>query len=398
MSIRFFILSLFVCVVVAVRGYAVVPPNETISLTSQVTNQIVVSPVCEEPSKASSGVPPKKGEVSQKFVTGKGIVKYLWKIIAPLFVAIGVVIDFCTKHSLCKLGKWVFGLIAYLLGYRKTEATKSRDSSQKISIENMGNGNNLTIINNVVPSHKDEVDAVDNKSLKQESTKEELHEERIKVEDFKPFCKIKARGSSLVQIVEEYMETVESIRATCPKKFIPICVIDDKDGDLYVNGLRDLGYANVTVFPKCPSYSELRAFAIIFFDVRGVGNATGKDGLTLAVQFKKEHDSKKVGVRSAFLQHITSEERSKLDFVIEKKRDLCEQVAPELAKALEEVGNPRVMWKKIRKSRIDSTPIAQLALLEHKYVKAIQALSRETDTLPGDWMAQVNSLMNEEIF
>lgn len=87
-----------------------------------------------------------------------------------------------------------------------------------------------------------------------------------------------------------------------------------------------------------------------------------------------------------------------MDFVIEKKRDLCEQVAPELAKALEEVGNPRVMWKKIRKSRIDSTSIAQLALLEHKYVKAIQALSRETDTLPGDWMVQVNSLMNEEIF
>ena len=103
-------------------------------------------------------------------------------------------------------------------------------------------------------------------------------------------------------------------------------------------------------------------------------------------------------MRSAYLQGVSEEDRAKLDFAIEKNRDLCEQVAPVLNDALKEVGSPVVMWKKVREELMENSSAKEIALIEHEYVQAIRLLSQESDVLPGEWMIGVNRLLKRNIF
>jgi len=136
----------------------------------------------------------------------------------------------------------------------------------------------------------------------------------------------------------------------------------------------------------------------VIFDVRGVGNAAGKDGFSLAVTFKSEYPLKVVGVRSAFLQDVSEADRGKLNFAIEKKRDLCDQLAPVLNAAFKDVGDPVAMWKKVRVALIETFSARELALMEHEYVQAIRLLAEGKDVLPGEWMDGVNRLLKRNLF
>lgn len=334
--------------------------------------------------------------------------KRLWLCITSIVSLLVVLIDCCSKHWLWRLLMWMLDFLWKRIRNESNQHNASQKvGNQKIEIGNIVCGNNAKVKIDIAQSpkqHNREADksgsSSDNGANEpsaelQSGQKSQWNEIEKK---FNPYRQIKVNKTTIRQIVEANLSTTDMLRARCPKGNIPICVIDDKDNEKYRDGLKTLGYENVTIYSKCPAYEALKPFAIVIFDVKGVGNAAGKDGFLLAVNFKLECPLKMVGVRSAYLQGVPEGDRAKLDFAIEKNRDLCEQVAPILNEALKEVGDPVVLWKKACGALIKTVSVKELALLEHEYVNAICLLSNETDVLPGDWMAGVNRLLNRNIF
>ena len=87
-----------------------------------------------------------------------------------------------------------------------------------------------------------------------------------------------------------------------------------------------------------------------------------------------------------------------LDDVLDKNRDMCEQVDPLLRRYVEEVGNPVQMWKRARLALISKYELRQVALWEHKYVQLINSLADASGNLPGNWMATVNNVLGVCVF
>lgn len=340
------------------------------------------------------------------------VIKKTWLFIGSIILLFVSLIDWCSKHAIWKFLVQAVKWIAQHVDLRSGKESTQRSISQKVGNQNIeiGNivcGNNAKVSIGIAQSPKQHNNVVDKTGDRKEA---EAHEPSAKRQSeqqlrwdeiekkFNPYRQIKVNKTTIRQIVEANLSTTDMLRARCPKGNIPICVIDDRDNEKYRDGLKTLGYENVTIYSKCPAYEALKPFAIVIFDVKGVGNAAGKDGFLLAVNFKVECPLKMVGVRSAYLQGVPEGDRAKLDFAIEKNRDLCEQVAPILNEALKEVGDPVVLWKKACGALIKTVSVKELALLEHEYVNAICLLSNETDVLPGDWMAGVNRLLNRNIF
>ena len=194
------------------------------------------------------------------------------------------------------------------------------------------------------------------------------------------------------------LQTVDSIKARCLKEQIIIFVVDDKEGVRYEKGLNSIGYNSVKSFPRCPNDADLSECAILIFDVRGVGNAAGADGFSLAKHFKEANPLKKVVVRSGYLTQEQRDNRGTLDAVLDKERDMCEQVDPLLRVFVDEVGNPVKMWEHVRSSLLKSHTLKEVALLEHKYVRAINSLADVSGRLPGNWMSKVNDMLEVQIF
>ena len=166
----------------------------------------------------------------------------------------------------------------------------------------------------------------------------------------------------------------------------------------YEKGLSSIGYNSVKSFPRYPNDDDLSACAILIFDVRGVGNAAGSDGFSLAKHFKEANPLKKVIVRSGYLTQEQRDNSGSLDAVLDKERDMCEQVDSLLRDFIEEVGNPVKMWENVRNSLLRSHALKEVALLEHKYVRAINSLADISGRLPGNWMSQVNDMLEIQIF
>lgn len=324
--------------------------------------------------------------------------------IASLLV---VLIDCCSKHWLWRLLMWMFNFFWKRIRNESYQHNASQKvGNQKIEIGNIVCGNNAKVNIDIAQSpkqHNREADksgsSMDNGAHEpsaelQSGQKSQWNEIEKK---YNPYRMIKVKAT-IKRIIEENLSTTDVLRARCPKKNIPICVIDDKDNEKYREGLKTLGYENVTIYSKCPAYEDLKPFAVVVFDVKGVGNAAGKDGFSLAVNFKAEYPLRVVGVRSAYLQGVSEEDKAKLDFAIEKNRDLCEQVAPILNDALKEVGSPVALWKKVREELMENSSAKEIALIEHEYVQAIRLLSQESDVLPGEWMIGVNRLLKRNIF
>lgn len=329
-------------------------------------------------------------------------------LIILLFVAL---IDWCSKHTIWRFVVQAVKWIVQKVGSQNGTGANQHNATQKagnqnIKIGDIKCGDNATVSIGILQSPKQHND-VSNKSgdctennsfgaLEDSQSAQQSRWNEIE-KKYNPYKLIKVKAT-IRQIVEENLCVIDMLRATCPKKHIPICVIDDKDDEKYREGLKTLGYENVTIYPKCPVYDVLKPFAIVIFDVRGVGNAAGKDGFSLAVTFKSEHPLKVVGVRSNFLQDVSETDRGKLNFALEKKRDLCDQLAPVLNAALKDVGDPIAMWKKARMILLETSSVRELALIEHEYVQAIRLLSHDTDVLPGEWISGVNRLLKRNIF
>lgn len=194
------------------------------------------------------------------------------------------------------------------------------------------------------------------------------------------------------------LQTVDSIKARCFKEQTIIFVVDDKDGVRYEKGLNSIGYNSVKSFPRYPNDADLSECAILIFDVRGVGNAAGADGFSLAKHFKEANPLKKVVVRSGYLTQEQRDNKGPLDEVLDKERDMCEQVDPLLRAFVEEVGNPVKMWEHVRGLLIESHTLKEVALLEHKFVRAINSLADVSGRLPGNWMSKVNDMLEMHIF
>jgi len=399
---------IFVFVVTIVHGEDVVASNDarnfcvTTSSMNTVVHDNIASNVCvlgsavNDPDGQYQELP--KGGCYRDF---KGI----WSFLALIILAVVWLIDWLSGHKIWRFIVWVSKLISRLVGCKEAKDVRQNNALQKAgNINCHGNGN---VINNIIFSQnsvrQSGADAANAKTggLSLAASRAGQSERKLNWDDiekkFRPYSMIKVKAS-LKQIVDENLCTVEALRARCPKKYIPICVIDDKDDEKYSDGLKTLGYENVTIYPRCPTYDVLKSFAIVIFDVRGVGNAAGKDGFSLAVTFKSEYPLKVVGVRSAFLQDVSEADRGKLNFAIEKKRDLCDQLAPVLNAAFKDVGDPVAMWKKVRVALIETFSARELALMEHEYVQAIRLLAEGKDVLPGEWMDGVNRLLKRNLF
>lgn len=333
----------------------------------------------------------------------------IWLHLGAIVLLFGAIVDWCSKHRLWRCLVWVVKSFVHIFCSRRGRESCQHNAVQKVGGQKIGDincGDHSVVSVYMVQNPKQnngvkstaEVGA-DKASCAQ--SENQLSEQKLwwdeMEKNFNPYKPIKAKGT-LKQIVEENLCVIDMLRATCPKKHIPICVIDDKDDETYREGLKTLGYENVTIYPKCPVYDVLKPFAIVIFDVRGVGNAAGKDGFALAVTFKSEQPLKVVGVRSNFSKDVSEMDRGKLNFALEKKRDLCDQLAPVLNAALKDVGDPIAMWKKARMKLLETSSVRELALIEHEYVQAIRLLSKDTDVLPGEWMSGVNRLLARRIF
>ena len=194
------------------------------------------------------------------------------------------------------------------------------------------------------------------------------------------------------------LKTIDNVKVRCPKGRTIIYVIDDKDGKRYEKGLNDLGYNAVQSFLRCPDDNELGKCAIIIFDVCGVGNSAGSDGFALAKHYKDINPLKKVIVRSGYLTKYQEENKGSLDAVLDKSRDMCEQVDPLLREYVAIVGNPIEMWKNARSKLLRTYNLKEVALLEHKYVQILNSLADTLGDLPGDWMSEINNRLGVQIF
>lgn len=402
---------LFVFVPVIVQGENVTISNEvrqvcgiTVESNMAISNRYVPN------GGVTNSVTNDSDERQQALATQKSSrcsTKRLWICITSIASLLLVMIDCCSKHWLWRLLMWMLNYLWKMIRNGSNQHNASQKvGNQKIEIGNIVCGNNAKVNIDIAQSpkqHNREADksgssmdkeAHEPSAVLQSGQKSQWNEIEKK---YNPYRMIKVKAT-IKQIIEENLCTTDMLRARCPKKNIPICVIDDKDNEKYSEGLKALGYENVTIYSKCPAYEDLKPFAVVVFDVKGVGNAAGKDGFLLAVNFKAECPLRVVGVRSAYLQGVSEEDRAKLDFAIEKNRDLCEQVAPVLNDALKEVGSPVALWKKIREELMENSSAKEIALIEHEYVQAIRLLSQESDVLPGEWMIGVNRLLKRNIF
>lgn len=415
MKNRSMIWFLLAFIPVMMQGGNVVTPNEVSNVCGIASNtsiRIHDDNMSDRgvTNSVSSGLSQEQLQEQEQELPISGI-KRIWLFISTIILSLLAVIDWCSNHvlwrSLVRAAKWIVQILNLRNGKKSSPHMAAQEgSNQRVKIGDLVDCKNVTFNIGLTQSSKqhnhDSNNTGTNTDPVSQVTAESLKSgQKLKWDvidkNFNPYKLIKVKAT-LKQILKDNLFTIDQLRASCPKKHIPICVIDDKDDEKYREGLKTLGYENVTIYPKCPSYEALKTFSIVIFDVKGVGNAAGKDGFSLAVNFKLENPLKVVGVRSAFLQGTSEEDRNRLDFAIEKKRDLCEQVAPVLNLALKDVGDPVAMWKKVQRQLIETTSVKELALMEHEYVHAIFVLSQETDVLPGAWMEGVNRLLKRNIF
>lgn len=312
-----------------------------------------------------------------------------------------VLLGFLVKHKV--VVEWIIKLFSLLKGKeRKTSSPASAIDTKVGDIINTGSGtvvNNFNITSSGVMAKDEGADLKHTQTTipRQNPTPNKQDKQRTIRMEFKPFRK-KFFGKSLDERVLQELLTVATLHVVCNKDEIKICVIDDRDCEKCRKGLELLGYKNVMPYKKCPSFDELKTYSIAFFDIKGVGNQAGGDGLSLAEEFKRMYPTRMVIVRSGIISEdrkVEIENQGKVDYVLVKDRDFGKQVGPVLQQSI--VGDPVAIWKMERDRLLKKKSTAEVAVIEHKYVAAINLLSQNTKCLPGDWMTTVNELLGGEV-
>lgn len=320
------------------------------------------------------------------------------------WVAGGIIVlpGFLVKYKVAV--EWIIKLFSSLKGKdRKTSSPASAVDAKVGDIINTGPGtvvNNFNITSSNVMTKDGGIDLKHTPQTtvpRQNPTSNEQDNQRTNRMEFAPFRK-KLFGKSLDERVLQELLTVESLHVVCNKDEIKICIVDDRDSKKCKKGLELLGYKNVMSYKKCPSFDELKTFSIAFFDIKGVGNQAGGDGLSLAEEFKRMYPTRMVIVRSGIISEdrkVEIENQGKVDRVLVKDRDFGRQVGPVLQQS--NVGDPVAIWKMERDRLLKKKSTAEVAVIEHKYVAAINLLSGNANRLPGNWMTTVNELLGGEV-
>jgi len=318
-----------------------------------------------------------------------GLLQKFWKwIVGCLVVLLGVSVKY--KHAI----DWVLKVLD-MLGIKRSKSAAS-STSVSATVGNITNTGSGTVVNNIniMPSVEKSREA----PVDQASCVDKCDSVPRTSKSFVPFRQPLFGKTLEVRIMRE-LQTVETLHSICDKDKIRICVIDDRDSRNCMEGLSLLGYKSVTPYKKCPSFDELRTYAIAFFDIKGIRNQAGDDGLSLAEAFKRMYPTRMVIVRSGVISEEQKKEieaRGTVDFVLVKDRDFGKQVGPILQRS--GVGDPGSLWKMVRIKLLEKKPLSEVAVMEHKYVSAINLLSDEGKRLPGDWLTTVNGLLGGDIF
>lgn len=326
-----------------------------------------------------------------------GIFYDYWGAIISCLVAIGF---FIYKHKeVMEVGMWFLSLIKSIFGCQEkgnqqsTVLKNCADNGNATMIAPTINGTGNTIITNINCD----------KSQTKKSIKEKKPIENCQCQDDLGTVLTIDKLDSwlnrwLISLGFKRLQSVDGVKVRCPKDRTIIFVVDDKQGKDYEKGLKSMGYESVRFFARYPTDNDLKECAIIIFDVRGVGNSAGSDGFALAKHYKATNPLKKVMVRSGYLTKEQIDSKGELDNILDKDRDMCEQVDPLLRKYVEEMGDPIQMWKRARLALISKYELKQVAFLEHKYVQLINSLADTSGNLPGNWMTTVNNVFGICVF
>ena len=326
-----------------------------------------------------------------------GILNEAWGVILTWFITIGFLVY---KHKkVMEAVVWFLSLIKSIFGCQEKGNQQSNvlkncaDNGNATMIAPTINGTGNTIITNINCD----------KSQTKKSIKEKKPIENCQCQDNLGTVLTIDKLDSwlnrwLMSLGFKRLQSVDGVKARCPKDRTIIFVIDDKQGKDYEKGLKSMGYESVRSFARYPTDNDLKECAIIIFDVRGVGNSAGSDGFALAKHYKATNPLKKVMVRSGYLTQEQIDSKGELDNILDKDRDMCEQVDPLLRKYVEEMGDPIQMWKRARLALISKYELKQVAFWEHKYVQLINSLADTSGNLPGNWMTTVNNVFGICVF
>lgn len=156
------------------------------------------------------------------------------------------------------------------------------------------------------------------------------------------------------------------------KKQFDVLVIDDDKFPL-LNDLKKHEF-NITYKEEISDIKDVEAYQIILCDINGVGKFLGSenDGAYLGYQIKNKYPDKIV---ISYTADTTSIRNQKYLDAVDKKIPKGTSVE-DWASLLDEVvltfGNPIVAWKKTVYKLLEANVATKdIAVLEHKYVKAI---------------------------
>lgn len=157
------------------------------------------------------------------------------------------------------------------------------------------------------------------------------------------------------------------------KKKIEILAIDD-DGFSYLELLNNHGF-HITYKKDITDLKEVEPYDCILCDIRGVGKFLGSqyDGAYLVQQIRKNYPSKIIIAYTA--ESLAANYQSFMSYaddIIEKGAEI-ERWTASLDKYFMEAVDPIRQWKKVRTALLAANvPSIEVAILESKYVKAIQ--------------------------
>lgn len=167
-------------------------------------------------------------------------------------------------------------------------------------------------------------------------------------------------------------QILKQIQPAKLRKKFNILVIDDDEFPL----LQDLQNHEfcITYKDEISDLKDVEAYQIILCDINGVGKFLGSesDGAYLAYQIKKRYSDKVVISYTADNTSINSQKYLNCVDKIMSKGTPIEDWASLLDEVIEDFTSPIIAWDRIVKTLIKAmVPLKDIAVLEHKYVKAI---------------------------
>mgnify|MGYP000250864002 CR=1 FL=1 len=156
------------------------------------------------------------------------------------------------------------------------------------------------------------------------------------------------------------------------KEQTKIAAIDD-NGFIALNNLKNLGF-KITEFQDISSLDIIADYPVIICDIKGVGKSFGADseGAFLIHEIKRKYPDKYIIAYSTASFGIKNTKFLQKADVSLQKETTTEQWSEVLEKALKEVSNPKIRWKKIRQSLLDyDIELSDLMLLEQSYIRAV---------------------------